>query len=289
VLSLCARPTLASRRVEGFDECDMDPRAIKILCDTYWSPSGWRPFGSARFSGENFEYAKRAGVMFDPEVIDHDRLVRRAISARDQVGPREVANGFACSLRAGRPDWRSALGSYAFLRHFPDHPRPLPIPCTICGATCDGERTEDLSVLNFERIKWGGMRHCDPLYATLDLELFARSERPSPADADSSTLRALIDAIGNAPAKTTAAQLEKRFAKVFKSNKAQRDQIVSVLSIAGILEEREHPGFRKRFLPSSELRLPSRHFTDLGYPASWWTGSDGINEQALNEWFGHLL
>ena len=28
-------------------------------------------------------------------------------------------------------------------------------------------------MLNFERFKWGGVRHSDPLYAALDLERFA--------------------------------------------------------------------------------------------------------------------
>src|SRR5436189_202810 len=84
----------------------------------------------------------------------------------------------------GRLDRRSALGSFAVARHFPDHRHTGGSAryCTVCGSLGDPADNcpEDLSVLNFERFKWGGVRHLHPIYAALDLELFAKGEKPVP-------------------------------------------------------------------------------------------------------------
>lgn len=45
-------------------------------------------------------------------------------------------------------------------------------------------KNEDLNVLNFERIKWGGLRHGDLLYTLFDLEQFTKEEIPEPVTDD---------------------------------------------------------------------------------------------------------
>ena len=41
----------------------VDRRALKVLFETYWTPAGWRDEQSRPISLDDFEYAKRAGVM----------------------------------------------------------------------------------------------------------------------------------------------------------------------------------------------------------------------------------
>src|SRR5262245_41199581 len=97
----------------------VDPKARKILFDTYWTSVGWRP--SPHTLPADYAYAVAAGAMFDPVVLDHDAVVRWAIRVRKRVDPRRAAAAFVAGLGARRLDWRSALGSYAAARHLPRH------------------------------------------------------------------------------------------------------------------------------------------------------------------------
>src|SRR4051794_33003022 len=90
-----------------------DRRAAKILFDTYWTPTGWRDGRST--PADDFEYAKRAGVMFDGERLSHDKIVERALLAVRNADRESVADAFVGSLSSRRMELRSALGSFPVL------------------------------------------------------------------------------------------------------------------------------------------------------------------------------
>lgn len=271
-----------------------DPRALKMLFDTYWTSAGWRDEKQrAAPSPGDFDFAKRAGVMFDDVRLSHDDIVERARAATRAIDRRTVADAFAVSLPSRRLELRSALGSFAVLQHFPRHAAVPPAQrgagCPVCGAYSRAAQPEDLNVLSFERFKWGGVRHDDPLYAAFDLEQFARLPPVSPTAADVAALRALLNAIEAAPPKTSAAKLEKHLAKTIRSNKAERDIVVNILGVCGILATAAHPGYRRDFVRADARELPDRHYVDTAYPACWWTRAHGIDDEAVTYWFGHLL
>lgn len=267
----------------------VDRRATSILFDTYWSSGCWRDAKSRHTSSEDFEYAKQAGVMFDPIRLTHDEVVRRAIAAASQVQLENVANAFIVSLATRRLELRSALGSFAVLQHFSMHAEvPRREGCDICGQY-EHKDVEDLNVLNFERLKWGGVRHHQPLYGSMDLELFQKLGRFAPTPEDVVIFRNILNVIEGVPAKTSSAVLEKYLAKSFKSTKNERGVFIGILGYCGILATAEHPGFIRQFVPWANRELPARRFVDMAYPACWWQRSDGINEEALAFWFGHVL
>lgn len=269
---------------------DIDRRAVKILSDTYWTPSGWRDDKARSTPPEDFEYAKRKGVMFDEVNVSHDDLMERALSAVHAVDRWAVADAFIASLSSRRLDLRSALGSFAVLQNFPRHEMPQENgACPICGAYNRASEPNDLNVLNFERFKWGGVRHDQALYAMLDLELFARLQPASPRPDDVRLLRAMLDTIEAAPPETSSASLEKHFAKVIKSNKSERDVLIGILGLCGILGTPEHPGYLRQFVPAFTRELPPRRFVDMAYPACWWTRADSVSKEAIRYWFGHAL
>jgi hypothetical protein len=268
----------------------VDRRALKVLFDTYLTPAGWRDEPSRSISPDDFEYAKRAGVMFDDILLSHADIVSRAIAAVRVVDRRAVANAFVASLSSRRLELRSALGSFAVLQHFPQHTAPQQSgACPVCGVYNRGAEREDLNVLNIERFKWGGVRHDQPLYASLDLQLFQELPRIDPTAGDIAIFKDLLQAIEAAPVTTTSASLEKYIAKVFKSNKPERDTLIGILGLCGLLGVPEHPGYLQRFIPCSERELPGRRFVDMPYPACWWQRSVGIDQEAAMYWFGHLL
>lgn len=268
----------------------MDKRALKILFDTYWSASGWVR-GEPRLSAEDFAYAKSQRVMFDPIRPTHGEAVAHLQGAHSRVDLRQVADGFLASLSTRRVEWRSALGSYATSRWMPTHAAtPGERQCRVCGLYDDEHVKEhDLNVLNFERLKWGGVRHADVIYATLDLTLFSEMPPPAPTAQDVNIFRDLIAVLTSVPPSVTSAQLHKHFPATLKANKGERDQLVAVLGLCGVLGTSEHPGFWERFVPVHQRVLPDRHYVDMAYPACWWRGSDGLNEDRLQAVFGHVL
>jgi hypothetical protein len=269
---------------------DIDRRALKILFDTHWSPRGWRDEGARSAAPDDFVYAKRAGYMFDALQLSHQDVMKRVAKSLRGIERRAVADAFVASLSSRRLDLRSALGSFAVLQHFPRHAASKRREeCSVCGTYTGPAEVEDLNVLNFERFKWGGVRHDQPTYASFDLLLFRELPRVSPTASDVNALKDMLEAIEDAPAKTTSAALEKHLGKCFKSSKPERDVVVGILGLCGILETEDHPGFMSRFVKWSIREIPDRHWVDMAYPACWWRRSDGINHEAVNYWFGHLL
>ena len=227
--------------------------------------------------------------MFDPIRLSHQDIVQRAIKIRSKFDPDIIAIAFLASLSTRRLELRSALGSYAVLRHFPHHEHHKQRKsCPVCGAYNAPDEDEDLNVLNFERFKWGGVRHEDPLYATFDLELFRILDPPTPTEADLEIFRNILRAIEAVPPNITAPRLEKVLGGLVPSNKAERDILVNILGYTGVLTVPEHGGFLDRFVRSDERHLPPHHFVDLGYPACWWKGRHGINDAAVRIWFPRL-
>lgn len=266
----------------------LDKRAIRILFDRYWRPSGWKPDDERAVSAEDFDYAKSHGLMFEPFGASHNLTIDRLRHAVNRITAGEVGDAFLASLSSRRLDWRSALGSYAVFRHMPLHSAVGKVACDVCGLYLSSG-LEDLNVLNFERLKWGGVRHTYPVYAMLDLELFLAGPRPSPSNEDLALFASLLQAIDTVPSDMTSASLHKCFPKALKANKAERDVIISILGFVGALGTASHPGYAHKFVPSLERAIPDRRFVDMAYPACWWSGPDGLRREPLVEFFGHRV
>jgi hypothetical protein len=216
-----------------------DKRALKILFDTYWTVAGWRKQPAT--CSEDFAYAKSVGVMFEPVLVTHDEAVDWALGCRKVVSKGAVVAGFLASLSSRRLDLRSALGSFAVLRNFPAHrwsrtQRPQH-SCPICGAYERSASREDLNVLNFERFKWGGVRHENPLYMAFDLDRFARTDVPSPTNDDHAIMRQIIRTAASMQKGSKLSDLVKALAPVLPSNKAERRRLIGILGYCGILRD----------------------------------------------------
>jgi len=267
-----------------------DKRALKILLGRYLSPQGWVPENKRTVVPGDFEYAKSKGLMFDPLEISHSGVLSKLLSALRKAGPRLTADAFIASLSTRRLDWRSALGSYAVFRNVREH-EPMSEDgrsCDVCGLYLK-RSVEDLNVLNFERFKWGGVRHTSPLYAMLDLELFLDSSVPKPSPSDIQIFRDLVRVLEQLPSGISGAALLGRLGTVFKSNKAERDTLVAILGYCGVLSTPGHVGFAEEFVPAKQRALPHHHFVDMSYPACWWRSEYGIDHARLNDYFGHIF
>ena len=267
----------------------VDKRAVKILHDTFWSAEGWKRESERVPSADDFGYAKAKGLMFDPVNIGHAQSVSAVSTLVDSLNRRTVADAFLSSLSTRRLDWRSAMGSYSVFQHlFPHEPQGTSGRCELCGFYL--EHTEqDLNLLNFERFKWGGVRHAQPAYAAMDLNLFLQSPATAPTSDDIDIFQGMVTAIRSAGPNVTAATLHSLLPKTLKANKAERDVLVSILGFCDVLAGASHPGFSDAFIPVNRRPLPDRRFVDMAYPACWWSGVMGVNEARLKEYFAHVL
>ncbi|MBU5352822.1 hypothetical protein KQI74_11040 [Paenibacillus barcinonensis] len=298
----------------------MDKKAVKILMNTFWK-SGWKsPCGP--FSGEEFEYAKSKGIMFDPITITHDEIVQRLHSLHQEPALKEqVITAFLHSLSTKKVHLRSALSSWALTRNMPLHTfgeRPaLHANTSSCG-DCNFLRIQsdenyvdaDLNVLNFERFKWGGVRHGWLLYCLMDLELLLQeridndSNRNSNSNAgmnnnynksdinssrnsnnvspfevtaeDQAILAQLLEAAQTGDPKDSARSLEKKWKECLPSSKQERDALLEIWAAAGILVAGD----------TTRNRKGGSH--DFVFAATW-QGDDGYHARNVLEYFGPYL
>ncbi len=262
-----------------------DSVALDTLFRRYWCAKGW---AHGVVSDAELAHAKMAGVMFDPANITHDNSVRLAIGMRQKLAPKAVANAFLASLSTRRLDLRSALGSYGAMLNLPAHNYEMGngISCAVCG-DYGASANFDVSVLNFERFKWGGVRHDQPTYEAFDLAWLCSRTIPEPTEGDLDIMRTMIDVLSSLPAAARPGDAEKAIADLFPSNTNERRILIGILGLAGVLIPRDLPTFWNGYPRISERKQPLNK-NDWEYPAMWWRGADGVNREALNFWFPRL-
>lgn len=266
---------------------DVDKRALGILTDMFWSPAGWKR--EPTVSPEDFAYAKAQGLMFDPVSWSHDQAVSKAIDAVSRTSKEAVARAFLSSLQSRRLDLRSALGSYAVGRHLKPHPKVssgTSPSCRHCGG-CD-TAVGDLNLLNFERMRWGGVRHDHPGYIAFDLGVFVSLGEVGSAADGIAILRSILAAAGSLPSGARLGDLERAIAGMLPSNSAERRTLIGILGFGGILIDPARPDYRTGFVPIIDREPTPWHKDDWPYPVQWWNGSCGVNWAAVDEWFPGL-
>lgn len=268
-----------------------DRRALQTLFDAYWGPGGWKPDEQRHVAPAELAHAKAAGIMFDDVDLAHDAAIDRACLAVEGVTRHQAAAAFVASLGSRRLEWRSALGTWTFGQWLRPHAYTAwsssTGPCAECGHAM--QERHDLNCLQFERHKWGGVRHDQPAYVAFDLEQLARCGAPTPTDDDARILRTILDVAAAMPAAATQRQLQKELARPLGGNKAERDTVLRVLAASGILRDPAHPGFATVGMSWGARQAAGRNRGDVEYPLDWWRGSHGVNAANAKLWFAAWL
>jgi hypothetical protein len=249
----------------------IDKKAKDILFDTYWTSKGWADERPQTRSIEAFDYAKKHGLMFDDLTISHDECLKELSLLLPNLSKKKVTDAFLSSLSARRLDWRSALGSYANAAKFINHnftQSPTSNQCQICGCY-EKNDDSDINVLNFERIKWGGVRHGQILYNLIDLQILMTLDIPEPSEKDYSIFNDLLEIIKASQDADKPNDLEKSIKNAFSSNKSERHQLLEILGCTDILK----PQIQKQ--QKNEWNF-----------ICWWRGKDKYNLKQLKFYFG---
>jgi hypothetical protein len=268
----------------------IDKKALKILFSTYWGASGWKK--EPYVSPADLAYAKWFGLMFDRVYLSHDQGVDWALQSRALVSKKWVADQFLASLTSRRLDLRSALGSFAvglnLSAHTWDRANSSTRFCPVCQMYERLDKPEDLNVLNFERFKWGGVRHTNPIYIGFDLAEARKNTRVNPTEKDRQIIENILQTILSLPVDARPSDLEKKLASVFQSNTQERRTLIGILGYCGILIDPGRPSFLETFPHSSARQDAPSWKNDWPYPIRWWRGAFGVNEKAVGFWFPGL-
>ncbi|MBO4997404.1 MAG: hypothetical protein J6D02_05335 [Lachnospira sp.] len=274
----------------------MDKKAKRILFQTYWSGKGWKQEYTT--TPDDFMYAREQGLMFDPLTIGHDDCVKRILEIAGKITQQKVVKAFLSSLSTRRLDWRSGIGSYYIAKQLPLHhyvPKKVGYfyqdneivdvqhACQICqdvkyGVTGYEYYTDyDLNVLNFERIKWGGVRHGALIYVLFDLEQFEKESIPEPTQEDIFIFKSILSAIDSLEPGDYPGTLRDKLKEIvqLKSNKGERDVLIEILALIGVLKPLSYDRAER-----------GRH--DWTF-VTYWRGEDGYDKEAVEKYFGEYL
>jgi hypothetical protein len=259
----------------------------KLLFNSFWSSSGW---SDNDISDEVFQICKAQGYMFDPpEVITHEDYMNRLAKVVRSIDPYDVAGAFLYSLSTRLLEYRSALGSYWYAVAVPGHqwPDDKTYHCPVCGwrrwSDRDQSRHRGFNVLNFERYKWGGVRHTNGQYALFDLEQFMLLPKVTPTDEDIKLFEDILGCVAEMDPDKKVGELQKIITskKMIKSNKSELQTLLDILGICGILSSPDNPCYADSFVDTYG-RDPVEYKNDFAYPTNRWRASDGINTDRLH-------
>ena len=226
----------------------------------------------------------------------HDELVALAVDAAADLEPATVASAFAASLTSRRLDWRSAFGSYAAMRHLKrhayEHANIDGGQCAFCGvAKAQSYDEARLAKLRAEQDRL--VRFSSVEYAAFDLSTFADLKVPPPTDADRAALRDLLEGLRGLKPSDKLRDLDGAIRGTFKSNKGQRRYVLEALGVAGVLAPSDLPsffdGWVRDYDRETSLATSHHYARDTAWPLQCWKGSDGVNEERVGFWFGHLV
>lgn len=263
-------------------------RGLEILLNAYWKGGQW---ASGEISKEDFNTAKEERYMFDyPNFMTHNETLDRLNNVLEKISIDEVAKSFLYSLSTRKLEYRSALGSYWYAISVPKHDvmgRIAPICCEYCGWSewdkkpSKYELNRGVNVYNFERYKWGGVRHTYVNYALFDLEQFLKLPKVMPSKNDIEILSNILKCIDIIEPNDKIGKLKECILKqkIFKTNKNELSELLEILGICGVLSSKEFPCYAEKFVPNNGSRDPIEHKSDFGYPINRWHAKDGVNKR----------
>ncbi len=275
----------------------MDNKAVKILLNTIKSsqkecPKDWWEWENYMkfITTEDFNYAKEQSVMFERETLSHNDIINRIRIAVSKISKEDVVNAFVYSLSTRHLEYRSFLSSYCIALRLPEHdfiacPSPNEETCNVCGLdSYEFEEPIDYNTINYFKYKHGSCSD-NIIDILFDLEQFPKYPAVKPTSTDEDILNDLKAQIKSSDLKDRIPQLNKKISKVIKSNNEERQGILEIFGIIGILHDNEHFGYADKYITYSERKNRPVRFDDIGYPASWWQGKFGIDEEKWIYWF----
>ncbi|WP_109511580.1 hypothetical protein [Pseudomonas ovata] len=228
------------------------------------------------------------GMIVPAEDLTHDELIKKLFHEKGIADQASVVASFLIGLENGLPEKRAALSAYAIMLNFPAHgfESTHGIQCDVCGVFKN--RSRDFTLCNLARYSVGATYSGAPE----QLYVFLREHNKTavPAVQSVSMLKDVLSVLRAADLQDRPVTLEKKLRAIpgIGMDKEQSRALLDLLGHLGVLETPEHKGFVHHY---TYIGLAPRksHSSDWSYPVDFWTGKDGVNEEAVEFWFSDYL
>lgn len=280
-----------------------DPRALKILkgyselTQKYFA-NGCVDTNLVKYvnakptSPEEMKILVQAGLGFPVVSMSHDAAVEKCFSAFRPKHKDKFARLFTAGLGNARPDLRSGLPAFAMMKSMPVHRFQSNQAgfCEVC-ASLEKKSALDLTGLSRDRYFVGGLTLVpQPFEFQFFLSQHEALADETPSAQDIDLLVTVLNIARCAEQDYTAAKLQKLIKNItaLKLDNQQARSLVETLGICGVLQTDKHRGYLERWT-NPGLSPHKTHSSDWAYPVDFWTGKDGVNEKAVDFWFGSML
>lgn len=217
--------------------------------------------------------------------MHHDALIAHAVAVANAADAPAIERAWIASLASRDLRRRSVWPRQVFLQHLPEHPfTPSEVfsarRCAVCGvgAEADPVSADDLDGDAF----W--FRPLNVPWAAAAVEAFSGDDDPELVARGSAVLDALIERIRALPPSAQLTELGTSITGALASNKLERTVLLEALGTAGILRVEGHPSYADEFIAYDDAQSrmpPERNKQEWAYPIRFWSGADGISQNAL--------
>ncbi|MEE4698550.1 hypothetical protein V2K91_25230 [Pseudomonas alliivorans] len=220
--------------------------------------------------------------------LEHDDLIKLLFHEVSICSKESVVESFLLGLENNQPEKRAALSAFAIALNLPKHKFTVAngFQCDVCGAF--KSRKRDFTILNLGRYSSGASNSGSPD----ELYFFLKEANESRVNSVESitSFKAVLAVLKSAVPEDTPTTIEKkiRSLKSLKLSAEQSRGLVDILGHIGVLESPEHKGFIYQFKNIGLMPRKSRS-SDWSYPVDFWKGEYGVNEDAVEFWFGKYL
>lgn len=227
-------------------------------------------------------------MVFPSEEIGHDELIEKLIHEAKLARKSEVVESFLAGLEHGEPQKRAVLSAYAISLNFPKHKFKSSenIQCSICG--CFYKKIRNFTFCNLVRYTVGSSSAGSPE----ELYFFLREHNKSVPSSPRSIIvfKSILDLLRGSVPEDTPLTLERKIRDLpgIDMTKELSRGLVDLFGQIGVLETPDHKGFIYSYTYIGRAPKKSRS-TDWSYPVDFWNGSYGVNEEAVDFWFGKYL
>lgn len=281
----------SKRRLEKLAELyETDVRSIAALFNAHadFDQKENRPVnGRALVPSAEIEHLVSAGVIPKPARYSADLLIDWLLAEKRRTRRANLASAFIRGLSNGRFDYRSALGSYASFYALNGRNRKSLMRKGIEGLPDgDSEIELDFVYYAFRRFWKPYVFHDNAAYAAFDLSRFTKTTVAEPTTKEADAFARLLAAIRALPPTARLTELQKAGTGLIKGDKYDRIHSLEILGYCDILGGNEHKPIRKQFLNQQHRPMPEHFYArDWRFPACFWNGAAGLNEEAVAFWF----
>jgi len=219
--------------------------------------------------------------------LNATEAIERLVAALNKIDKETVAEAFVSSLVSGRPDYRSILGTYGCFWNI-DKEQLLNSPKLVGLAATDQPTVYGAGSLAFTLFfRSNSMEHGSVPNAIYELERFATTtSAPISASTESyALLGTIFDTIRKLPPQSQLTQLEKSLSGIMKGNTLHRKHMLEMFGYCDIIHPKRQPKIAGQYYNANKHLPPHPGKSEWRYPACWWTGTDGLNEDAVKFWF----